>query len=168
MENLTHLDEQGDARMVDISDKGQSSREALAAGYITMMHDTLERVRQGKHKKGDVLAVARVAGIMAAKRTPDIVPLCHCIRVTGIEIVFSFGEVRNQAAIQCQAKVKTVDRTGAEIEALHAVQISLLALYDMCKAVDRGMCMEGVCLVKKSGGRSGEWVCPPHRETFSS
>ena len=169
MKKFTHLNEQGEAHMVDISNKVQSSREALAEGYITMMYNTMEMVRQGKHNKGDVFAAARIAGIMAAKKASDIVPLCHFIRVASIEIMFSFGRVRKQEAIRCQVKVKTVDRTGAEIEALYAVQTSLLVLYDMCKAVDRGMCMEGVCLVKKSGGRSGEWVRKAaDREMFSS
>lgn len=141
--------------MVDVGDKDISTRRAVAEGHICMQADTLQRIRAGDHKKGDVLAVARIAGIMAAKKTADLVPLCHPLALTRVDIEL---ETRDQAnAVYCRSTVETRGRTGVEMEALAAVQVTLLTVYDMCKAVDRGMSIEQVRLVEKRGGRSGHW-----------
>lgn len=155
MAELTHLDERGQARMVDVGDKPATRRRAVAEGTIAMQADTLALVVSGGHKKGDVLAVARIAGIMAAKRTSELVPLCHPIALTRVEVELHTDTGGN--LIRCTASVETVGPTGVEIEALTAVQISLLTIYDMCKAVDRGMVISGVQLLSKDGGRSGAW-----------
>ena len=155
MAELTHLDATGQARMVDVGDKAATHRRAVASGRITMAPSTLELIVSGGHKKGDVLAVARIAGIMAAKRTPDLIPLCHPIALTKVEI--ELAAVTEPAGITCRAVAETHGPTGVEIEALTAVQIELLTVYDMCKAVDRGMVIGEVGLDAKSGGRSGSW-----------
>jgi len=155
MRRLTHLDESGEARMVDVGEKPETHRVARAGGRITMRPETLALVREGGHAKGDVLAVARVAGIMAAKRTAELVPLCHPLPLSRVEVELAPDE--SASAVVCRARAETVARTGVEMEALTAVQVALLTVYDMCKAVDRGMTIEGVCLLEKSGGRSGHW-----------
>lgn len=152
---FTHLNDQGEAHMVDVGGKAVSHRVALASGLISMQTETLAMLTHSKIAKGDVLAVARVAGIMAAKRTADMIPLCHGIFISHVEITFDFLE--SPCGIRCQATVETHSATGVEMEALMAVQISLLTIYDMCKAVDRGMVIEQVCLDEKRGGRTGHW-----------
>lgn len=141
--------------MVDVSNKSISLRQAVAEGTISMQAKTFDHISEGKHKKGDVLAVARIAGIMAAKQTATMIPLCHPIPITTIAIDFS-PQLDNQS-VTCRATVKTNSQTGVEMEALLAVQISLLTIYDMCKAIDRGMCMFDIQLISKSGGKSGDW-----------
>ena len=155
MADLTHFNEHGDAHMVDVGAKDITSRRAIAEGYIAMSSSTLEKIISGAHKKGDVIAVARLAGIMAAKRTSELIPLCHPLSLTHVSLEF---ECRKQSSsVICAAKVETRDRTGVEMEALNAVQVALLTIYDMCKASDRSMTIESVRLLEKSGGRSGEW-----------
>lgn len=155
MSKLTHFNQRGEAHMVDVGNKEVTHRIAVAAGSIVMQADTLRMVMEGTHRKGDVLGVARIAGIMAAKKTSELVPLCHPLALTRVEIEF---EARSGAgAIDCRASVETDGKTGVEMEALTAVQIALLTIYDMCKAVDRGMRMENIGLQEKSGGRSGHW-----------
>lgn len=155
MSRLTHVNTAGDAHMVDVGDKAQTRRIAIAEGRIHMLEETLKLVMQGMQKKGDVLAVARVAGIMAAKRTAELIPLCHPLPLSRIDIELS--TLLDPPAVRCRATVGTVARTGVEMEALTAVQIALLTVYDMCKAVDRGMTISNVRLLHKSGGRSGDW-----------
>ena len=152
---LTHFNTSGDAHMVDVGDKKTTRRVAVAGGRITMQPDTLELIVAGGHKKGDVLGIARVAGIMAAKRTSELIPLCHPIPITRVELQLT-PETEHQR-VSCEATVETTARTGVEMEALTAVQIALLTIYDMCKAVDRGMTISDVQLLKKSGGKSGDW-----------
>lgn len=152
---LTHFNEQGEARMVDVGEKQPTQRKAVAEGRITMDSNTLDMIRQGSHRKGDVLAIARIAGIMAAKRTAELVPLCHAIMLTKIDIDFDI-DAENSSVI-CTATAQTRERTGVEMEALTAVQVALLTIYDMCKAVDRGMQMQAIRLMHKSGGKSGDW-----------
>ena len=156
MSKLTHFDDKGQAHMVDVGEKPVSQREAVAEGTITMRPETLELVVRGGHKKGDVLGIARVAGIMAAKKTAELVPLCHPIAISAVEIELTPREDQN--AVHCQARVRTAGQTGVEMEALTAVQVALLTIYDMCKAVDRGMTMSDIRLLSKSGGKSGTWV----------
>ena len=156
MAELTHFNPAGEAYMVDVGAKQRSLRRAVAEGSIGMQPDTLERIRAGGHKKGDVLAVARIAGIMAAKKTAELVPLCHPLDLTRIEIDL---ETRDQPpAVYCRASVECRGRTGVEMEALTAVQIALLTVYDMCKAVDRGMELGPTRLLEKSGGKSGHFT----------
>jgi cyclic pyranopterin phosphate synthase len=155
MTKLTHLDAAGNARMVDVADKPATHHRAVASGHITMQPPTLELIVSGGHKKGDVLAVARVAGIMAAKRTPDLVPLCHPIALTKVEVQLEPDAAAH--AVRVRATAETLGQTGVEIEALNAAQVALLTIYDMCKAVDRGMVIRDVALEHKSGGRSGTW-----------
>lgn len=144
--------------MVDIGDKPATERKAVAEGLIRMRAATLEKIRAGQHAKGDVLAVARVAGIMAAKRTAELVPLCHPLRLTRIDLELHVdGDGDGDGGIRCIATVATRERTGVEMEALAAVQVALLTVYDMCKSVDRGMTIDGIQLVHKSGGKSGTW-----------
>ena len=150
---LTHLNPRGEAHMVDVGDKAISHRSATAEGYIAMQPETLQRIKEASLAKGDVLAVARVAGIMAAERTSDLIPLCHPLSLTKVEVVFEI----NTADIRCQAITETRERTGVEMEALVAVQASLLTIYDMCKALDRAMTIHTVRLLEKAGGRSGHW-----------
>lgn len=156
MSKLTHLDDAGAAHMVDVSTKAVTRREASAAGHIAMSHEALEAIREGALKKGDALGVARVAGIMAAKRTPDLVPLCHPLPISSVSVDFHFGD----AGIDCTATVATTGQTGVEMEALAAVSVALLTLYDMGKAIDRGMTIGAIRLLAKSGGRSGDWRAP--------
>jgi cyclic pyranopterin phosphate synthase len=155
MSKLTHLDESGAARMVDVGAKDVTAREAVAEGLIRMQPETLQLIVEGGHKKGDVLAVARVAGIMAAKKTAELIPLCHAIPLTAVDIELTPDEKRS--AVFCRATVRTRAQTGVEMEALTAVEIALLTIYDMCKAVDRGMMLTDIGLVAKSGGKSGAW-----------
>ena len=154
-EKLSHFDEHGNARMVDVGEKERTVRRALAEGYIAMHPQTLRLIRAGGHAKGDVLLIARVAGIMAAKRTPDLIPLCHPLSLTRVEIGFDFDD--EKSLVRCETLVETRDRTGVEMEALMAVQIALLSIYDMCKKTDRGMTLGPVQLLEKSGGASGLW-----------
>ncbi len=141
--------------MVDVGDKPVSHRVAVAEGTIHMQPETLDLILQGKHKKGDVLGIARVAGIMAAKKTAELIPLCHPISITHIEI--ELKPQKNNNAIYCRATTETRDQTGVEMEALTAVQITLLTIYDMCKSADRSMKISDVQLLEKSGGKSGHW-----------
>jgi cyclic pyranopterin phosphate synthase len=141
--------------MVDVGAKSVTARTAVAEGRIHMAAQTLEVIRKGSHHKGDVLAVARIAGIMAAKKTGDLVPLCHPISLDGVELEFEV--LSDPPRVLCRAQVGTHDRTGVEMEALAAVQVALLTVYDMCKSVDRGMTMDGIRLLSKTGGRSGDW-----------
>jgi len=157
-QKLTHFDERGAARMVDVADKAETHRVAVAGGSIRMRTETFELVRSGTAKKGDVLGVARVAGIQAAKRTSELVPLCHPVPLTSVSVEFTLDEAG--ARVECRATVECTARTGVEMEALTAVQVALLTIYDMCKAVDRGMVMEGIRLLEKRGGKSGDYVAP--------
>lgn len=152
---LNHFDEKGKARMVDVSHKSDTLREAIAKGMIRMQASTLNIIREGKMEKGDVLGVARVAAVMASKKTSDVIPMCHPLFITGCDIEFTLDDKEN--AVIIEAKVRTTGKTGVEMEALTAVSIATLTIYDMCKAVDKGMIIEGIHLVKKSGGKSGEW-----------
>tara|TARA_B100000676_G_scaffold293061_1_gene329358 strand:- start:3526 stop:4002 length:477 start_codon:yes stop_codon:yes gene_type:complete len=153
---LTHFDAAGQAHMVDVGGKDITHRVGVAEGRITMAAATLELILSGSHKKGDVLGIARVAGIMASKRTPDLVPLCHPMPLTRVAVELT--PEPDKASVHCRVQAETVARTGVEIEALTAVQVALLTIYDMCKAVDRGMTIGDVRLVEKSGGQSGHWV----------
>ena len=155
MSKLTHFNQAGEAHMVDISDKASTARRAVAAGRIVMQTETLDLIQQGKHKKGDVLGVARIAGIMATKRTADLVPMCHPLALTHVAVEFDVDAEAN--AIDCTVTAETTGQTGVEMEALTGVQVSLLTIYDMCKAVDRGMVIGDVRLLEKSGGKSGHW-----------
>ena len=155
MSKLTHLNESGEAHMVDVGKKRATHRVAITEGYIDMQPRTLDLIVAGGHKKGDVLGVARVAGIMAAKKTAELVPLCHPLPLTRVEL--ALAPCADRPAVHCRARVETVGRTGVEMEALTAVQIALLTVYDMCKAVDRGVTITGVRLLEKSGGKSGSW-----------
>ena len=154
-DQLNHFNQRGEAHMVDVGDKNITQRRAVAQGSIQMQAETLQRIIQGEHKKGDVLGVARVAGVMAAKKTPELVPLCHPLQLTHVDIQLNADE--KEHSVHCIAEVKTAGKTGVEMEALTAVQITLLTIYDMCKAMDRGMSMNNISLVKKSGGKSGDW-----------
>jgi cyclic pyranopterin phosphate synthase len=154
--NLTHFTASGEAHMVDVGDKAATKRVAVAEGRIRMLAETLELIVRGGHKKGDVLGIARIAGIMGAKRTADLVPLCHPLALTRVKV--DLAPSPDESAVVCRARAETVGQTGVEMEALCAVQVTLLTIYDMCKAVDRGMSIESVRLLEKSGGRSGHWV----------
>ena len=155
MNKLTHFNTAGDAHMVDVGDKAITRRIAIAEGKISMQAETLQLIAEGGHKKGDVLGIARIAGIMAAKQTAQLIPLCHPLKLTRVDIEL---DIQHQnACVECQVTVETHDKTGVEMEALAAVQITLLTIYDMCKAVDRGMTMSDICLSEKSGGKSGTW-----------
>ncbi|MHB8347191.1 MAG: cyclic pyranopterin monophosphate synthase MoaC [Acidiferrobacterales bacterium] len=156
MGKLTHVNAAGEVRMVDVGAKKVTRREAVAAGTIRMHRETLHLVLAGGHKKGDVLGTARIAGIMAAKKTAELIPLCHSIALTAVDVALQPDEAAS--AIHCRATVRTSGQTGAEMEALVAVQLTLLTLYDMCKAVDRSMVMTDIRLLAKSGGRSGDWT----------
>lgn len=155
MPRLTHFNRDGEAHMVDVSRKTVTRRVAIAEGKIEMKPETLRLIQTGGHNKGDVLGIARIAGIMAAKKTAELVPLCHPIALTRVELEFIVPAP--DSAIRCQAQVETQALTGVEMEALTAVQVALLTIYDMCKAVDRGMTITAVRLLEKSGGRSGVW-----------
>ncbi len=156
---LTHLDEQGRARMVDVGDKDVTEREAVARGIVRMEPETLSRLEAGDTPKGDVLAVARVAGIQAAKRTPELIPLCHTVRLTSCEVTFRADEDGRRLHVQARARAR--DRTGVEMEALMAVSVAALTVYDMLKAVDRAMTIDEVHLIEKSGGKTGTWHRDP-------
>jgi cyclic pyranopterin phosphate synthase len=155
---LTHFDAQGQAHMVDVAAKAETHRVARATGRIRMQPATLALIAGGSSKKGDVIGVARIAAIQAAKRTSDLIPLCHPLPITRVAVEFALDE--GAACVHCTAQVETLGRTGVEMEALTAVQIGLLTIYDMCKAVDRGMVMEGIRVLQKHGGKSGDWVAP--------
>ncbi|MEA4901824.1 cyclic pyranopterin monophosphate synthase MoaC [Desulfitobacterium sp.] len=152
---LTHFDENGRARMVDVSDKGETRRVAVARGKVEMQPDTLERIRQGQIAKGDVLAVAQVAGIMGAKQTSSLIPMCHPLGITGAELNF---EIVPPGTIEIEASVKVTGKTGVEMEALTAVSVAALTIYDMCKAIDKRMTISEIRLMEKSGGKSGHFV----------
>ncbi|WP_347989134.1 cyclic pyranopterin monophosphate synthase MoaC [Methylomonas sp. AM2-LC] len=152
---LTHFNAAGEAHMVDVSDKPDTARTAVCEGYISMQAVTLALIMAGNHKKGDVLGIARIAGIMASKKTAELIPLCHPLSISHIEIQLATHSEQNR--VHCLTTVKTTGPTGVEMEALTATQIALLTIYDMCKAVDRGMVIEGVRLLEKSGGKSGDW-----------
>lgn len=142
--------------MVDVGEKPQTQRLAVAQGVIIMKPETLNLIRQGGHKKGDVLGIARIAGIMAAKKTAELVPLCHPLPLSSVTVEFNHDD--EKSSIQCIARVKTTGPTGVEMEALTSVQIALLTIYDMCKAVDKGMTISDIQLLEKRGGKSGTWV----------
>jgi len=157
-EKLTHFDERGAARMVDVAAKPETHRVAVASGWIRMRPETLALIVSGTSRKGDVLGVARIAAIQAAKRTSDLIPLCHPVPLTSVAVDFSIDEAG--ARVECRATVECTARTGVEMEALTAVQVGLLTIYDMCKAVDRGMTMEAIRLLEKRGGKSGTYAAP--------
>ncbi len=155
MTELTHLNEQGAAHMVDVGEKAETQRVAVARGRVRMAEATLDLLRESGHKKGDVLAVARVAGIQAAKKCSDLVPLCHPLMLTSVAVEFDLDEQLPGVTIEATCKVS--GKTGVEMEALTAVSVAALTIYDMCKAVDKGMVIEQVCLQEKLGGKSGDW-----------
>jgi len=155
MSDLTHFNERGQAHMVDVGGKDQTHRVAVTEGRIRMRPETLALIQSGGHKKGDVLGIARIAGIMASKRTADLVPLCHPLALTHVSV--DLTPEPDDHSVHCRARVETRGQTGVEMEALTAVQVALLTVYDMCKAVDRGMVIDGVRLVEKTGGKSGTW-----------
>jgi len=155
MTKLTHFNQAGEAHMVDIGDKDTSARRAVAGGRIVMQPETLALIEQGGHKKGDVLGVARVAGIMATKRTAELVPMCHPLALTHVAVEFEIDA--DGSSVDCTVTAETTGQTGVEMEALTGVQVALLTIYDMCKAVDRGMVIAEVRLLEKSGGKSGHW-----------
>ena len=154
MSGLTHIDAEGRARMVDVSDKPETAREAVAEGYVRLAPETLALAVSGQGRKGDVRAVAEIAGVMAAKRTSDLIPLCHPLDISKAEVAVDV----DQGRLKVTARVRTTGRTGVEMEALTAVSVACLTLYDMLKAADRGMVIEDVRLLSKSGGRSGDWI----------
>jgi cyclic pyranopterin phosphate synthase len=158
MSGLTHFDAAGQAHMVDVGDKAATHRVAVAGGRIRMLPATLDLIRSGTTKKGDVLGIARIAAIQGAKKTSELIPLCHPLAITRIAVELAVDEAAG--AIDCRAQVETRGPTGVEMEALTAVQVALLTIYDMCKAVDRGMVIEQVRLLEKRGGKSGDWVAP--------
>lgn len=153
MNGLTHFDEKGNARMVDVGEKGETDRVAVAHGFISVNDQVFQAISQGTASKGDVLGVARVAGIMGAKRTSDLIPLCHVLLITKCQVDFVLHVEKHMVEAVCT--VKTCGKTGVEMEALTGVNVALLTIYDMCKAMDRGMTMSGICLLKKDGGKSG-------------
>ncbi len=157
MTKLTHIKDSGEAHMVDVGGKAATAREAVAEGRIRMQPATLRLILEGGHKKGDVLAAARIAGIMAAKKTAELIPLCHPLALTRVEVELT----PEDNAVRCRATCATVGPTGVEMEALTAVQIALLTIYDMCKAVDRGMTLTDIGLFSKTGGKSGDWTRSP-------
>lgn len=153
--HLTHFDSAGQAHMVDVGAKQETARVARAAGSITMQPETLALIREGSAKKGDVLGIARIAAIQASKRTGDLIPLCHPIALTRVAADFVIDEAQN--AVHCEVTAECFGRTGVEMEALTAISVGLLTIYDMCKAVDRGMRIDNVRLIEKKGGKSGHW-----------
>jgi cyclic pyranopterin phosphate synthase len=152
---LTHFNEAGAAHMVDVGKKDATERVAVAVGYISMLPNTFNLIKVGNHKKGDVLGIARIAGIQGAKKTSDLIPLCHPLSLTHVNIDFEL--LAEQSKVKCIVTTQTIGQTGVEMEALTAVQIALLTIYDMCKAVDRGMVISDTKLLEKSGGKSGVW-----------
>ncbi len=159
MKKLTHFDQRGQAHMVDVGDKDETHRIARASGRIVMLRTTLAMITAGTAKKGDVLGIARIAAIQGAKRTADLIPLAHPLGLTRVSVDFAADARKN--AVTCVAQTETRGRTGVEMEALTAVAAGLLTIYDMCKAVDRGMRIEDICLVEKKGGKSGHWIRTP-------
>jgi len=155
MAHFTHLNDKGEAQMVDVTEKSHSERVAVASGFVHMLPKTLEMIQQGEHKKGDVLATARIAGIMAAKRTPDLIPLCHPLNLTSVKVELAADKQNSGIAIRAVCKLS--GQTGVEMEALTAVSVAALTIYDMCKAVDKGMQISAIQLEEKSGGKSGLW-----------
>jgi cyclic pyranopterin phosphate synthase len=155
---LTHFDAQGQAHMVDVAAKAETHRVARATGSITMLPATFALIASGQAKKGDVIGIARIAAIQGAKRTADLVPLCHPLPITRVAVEFELDEATS--SVRCTAQVETLGRTGVEMEALTAVQVGLLTVYDMCKAADRGMVMGDIRVLEKSGGKSGDWKAP--------
>ena len=156
MNPLTHFDNSGQAHMVDVGDKPQTKRSAVASGIIKMLPATLKLIQQGDAKKGDVLGIARIAAIQASKKTADLIPLCHPIALTKVNITFEIDE--KNTSVTCTATCETTGQTGVEMEALTAVSVGLLTIYDMCKAADRGMTISDIRLLEKHGGKSGDWV----------
>ena len=156
MSKLTHFDSSGQAHMVDVGDKASTRRVAVASGKISMLPSTLALIQKGDTKKGDVLGIARIAAIQASKKTSDLIPLCHPIALTRVSITFDIDE--GTTSITCTATAETTGQTGVEMEALTAVSVGLLTIYDMCKAADRGMTMGEIKLLEKIGGKSGHWV----------
>jgi cyclic pyranopterin phosphate synthase len=156
MNALTHFDSSGQAHMVNVGDKPNTHRIAIATGTISMLPATFDLVEAGNHKKGDVLGIARIAGIQASKKTSDLIPLCHPLALSHVSLQFELDKATS--SIRCQVQAETTGPTGVEMEALTAVQVALLTIYDMCKAVDRGMVMGDVKLLEKGGGKSGTWV----------
>lgn len=155
MTKLTHFNQAGEAHMVDVGEKAITQRTAVTEGFIEMLPETLALIIEGNHKKGDVLTIARIAGIMASKKTAELIPLCHPLPVTHVEVNLTPEIDKNR--VHCKTTVKTNGQTGVEMEALTATQVALLTIYDMCKAVDRGMVIQSVQLVEKDGGKSGHW-----------
>lgn len=155
MTQLTHFNQAGEVHMVDVGDKAITHRSAITEGFIEMQTETLQLIMAGNHKKGDVLGTARIAGIMASKKTADLIPLCHPLPLTHVDIKLTPEPEYNR--VHCQTTVKTNGQTGVEMEALNATQVALLTIYDMCKAVDRGMVIQSVRLLEKEGGKSGHW-----------
>lgn len=158
MNTLSHLNDRGEARMVDVSEKAVTSRTAIAEGLVTMSAATLDMILDGTAPKGDVLATARIAGIMGAKKTAELIPLCHPLPLT--QVTLDFTPIREGTCIRVEAKAKVEGKTGVEMEALTAVTVACLTLYDMCKAVDRAMSFSGIRLIEKTGGRSGVYRGP--------
>ena len=154
--NLTHFTKSGDAHMVDIHDKDNTNRIALASGKIYMSSSSIKKIKEGSHKKGDVLGVARIAAITSAKKTYDLIPLCHNINLSSVSVIFRVNASKKY--VYCEATVSTSGQTGVEMEALTAVQIGLLTIYDMCKSIDRGMKITDIQLESKKGGASGDWA----------
>jgi len=164
MSQLTHFNESGRARMVDVTDKLATERVAVAQGKVFVLPETLEKIQEGRIAKGDVLAVAQVAGVMGAKRTPDLIPMCHPLLLTGVDVNFTEDAKPNasgRCSITIEATVKTMGNTGVEMEAMTAVSVAALTIYDMCKAVDKGMEFGEIFLVSKSGGKSGTYQHHP-------
>jgi cyclic pyranopterin monophosphate synthase len=163
MAELTHFNDSGRARMVDVSGKNSTERIATAQGRVWLKPETLEKIQRGKIAKGDVLAVAQVAGVMGAKRTPDLIPMCHPVLITSVDIGFKEEpqpDRQGLCSITITATAKTIGQTGVEMEAMTAVSVAALAIYDMCKAVDKGISLSDICLVSKSGGKSGTYTRP--------
>ena len=158
MSGLTHFNAAGEAHMVDVAAKAETHRIARASGQISMLPTTLQLIAEGGHKKGDVLGIARIAAIQAAKRSSDLIPLCHPLPLTRVSVEFQLDEVRS--LVQCEVTAETLGRTGVEMEALTAVSVGLLTIYDMCKAVDKGMTLGQIALLEKQGGKSGHWTRP--------
>ncbi|MDK2940965.1 MAG: cyclic pyranopterin monophosphate synthase [Acetobacterium sp.] len=158
---FTHFNDAGRSKMVDVSEKKSTTRVAVAKGAITMKKETLQKIIDGQMKKGDVLGVAQIAGIMGVKRTADLIPMCHNIFISGSDIDFEIDEVNSRILIE--ATVKNSGQTGVEMEALTAVSVAALTIYDMCKAVDKEMTIETIYLAKKTGGKSGEFINPNHQ-----
>ena len=156
MSSFTHIDDQGRVRMVDVTDKGATDRTAIARGAVQMRPETLEMIQDRRIKKGNVLETARIAGIMAAKRTADIIPMCHPLNLTHVQIDFSFDAAAG--ALEIEARARLTGRTGVEMEALTAVAAAALTIYDMCKSADRAMTIKDICLVRKTGGKSGTFM----------